>query len=101
MVFYLILCMKWTLFLFRIALITNVCFLITVVLRWIDIAFIPAAIMSTLVIAGWVLAPIVNATLLVLSFFSPKPALAVLSKTHQLIYILFLLIELLFINKIL
>jgi|GEM_PF-6297929 len=101
MVFYLILCMKWTLFLFRIALITNACFLISVVLRWIDITFIPANIMSTLVIAGWVLAPIVNVTLLVLSFFSPKPTPAVLSKTHQLIYILFLLIELLFINKIL
>lgn len=100
MVFYLILCMKWTLFLFRIALITNACFLITVVLRWIDIAMIPATFMSTLVIAGWVLAPIVNSTMVVLAIFSAKPTPTVLSKKYQLIYILFLLIELLFINKI-
>ncbi len=101
MVFYLILCMKWTLFLFRIALITNACFILTVVLRWIDISIIPLTIMSTLVIAGWVLAPVVNTTLLVLAIFSPKPTPAVLTKAYQLIYILFLLIELLFINKIL
>ncbi|MBU3743203.1 MAG: hypothetical protein FGM61_01470 [Sediminibacterium sp.] len=93
--------MKWTLFLFRIALITNACFLLTVVLRWITIAMIPTTIMSTLVIAGWVLAPIVNVAMLILAKFYPKPTPVVLSKQYQLIYILFLLIELLFINKIL
>ena len=101
MVFYLILCMKWTLFLFRIALITNVCFVITVLVRWIDISSIPATIMSTLVIAGWVLAPIVNTVMIVIGIFSAKPSAVVFTKKYQLIYILFLLIELLFINKIL
>lgn len=101
MVFYLILCMKWTLFLFRIAILTNACFLVTVVLRWINIAMIPAAFMSTLVIAGWVLAPLVNSALVFLTIVMPKPRPPVLSKPYPLIYIFFLLIELLFINKIL
>lgn len=101
MVFYLILCMKWTLFLFRLALITNACFLLTIVLRWVDISVIPATIMSTLVISGWVLAPIVNVGLIIISIFSPKPKPAIVTTRYQLIYILFLLIELLFINKIL
>ena len=92
--------MNWTLFLSRIAWIANACFLASLWIMYGKQAIIPASIQSTLVVLGWMVAPVLNVTVLIIRFGYRNPPKPILLAKYYPVYLLFLIVQLLYITKI-
>ncbi|MFN5361744.1 MAG: hypothetical protein ACK5B4_01590 [Bacteroidota bacterium] len=92
--------MKWTLFLSRITWIFNACFLLSLLLRWVDTGTGFDEIKRTLVVAGWVLAPIMNAFLVLIGLLFRRQAPPFLLQKYYAVYLVILLLQLLFITRL-
>lgn len=92
--------MKWTLFLSRVAWILNACFVITLVLRLGDISNLQADFIGTLVIAGWVLAPMVNGLVFLVAIIHRHHHPRILLGRYYAVYLIILALQLLFITRL-
>jgi len=92
--------MNWTLFLSRIAWIANASFLASLWIMYGKQAIIPASIQSTLVVLGWMVAPVLNVTVLIIRFGYRNPPKPILLAKYYPVYLLFLIVQLLYITKI-
>jgi hypothetical protein len=92
--------MNWTLFLSRIAWIANACFLASLWIMYGKQTILPESIQSTLVILGWMVAPLLNFSMLIIRFVYRNPPKPILLTRYYPVYLLFLLIQLLYIFKI-
>ncbi|MEI6583398.1 MAG: hypothetical protein WCO43_07370 [Chitinophagia bacterium] len=92
--------MNWTLFLSRIAWIANACFLASLWIMYGKQTIIPASIQSTLVVLGWMVAPVLNVTVLIIRFGYRNPPKPILLAKYYQVYLLFLIVQLLYITKI-
>jgi hypothetical protein len=92
--------MNWTLFLSRIAWIANACFLASLWIMYGNQTIIPESIQSTLVILGWMVAPLLNASILIIRFVYKNPQKPILLAKFYPVYLLFLIVQLLYITKI-
>ena len=92
--------MNWTLFLSRIAWIANTCFLACLWIMYGKQTIIPESIQSTLVVLGWMVAPLLNFSMLIIRFVYRNPPKPILLARYYPVYLLFLLIQLLYIFKI-
>jgi hypothetical protein len=61
---------------------------------------IPASIQSTLVVLGWMVAPVLNVTVLIIRFGYRNPPKPILLAKYYPVYLLFLIVQLLYITKI-
>lgn len=92
--------MNWTLFLSRIAWIANACFLASLWIMYGKQTILPESIQSNLVILGWMVAPLLNFSMLIIRFVYRNPPKPILLTRYYPVYLLFLLIQLLYIFKI-
>ncbi|MCA6463023.1 MAG: hypothetical protein IM541_05810 [Chitinophagaceae bacterium] len=92
--------MKWTLFLSRLAWILNVCFVITLILRLGDTSALHPDFIGTLVIAGWVLAPLVNGLVFLVALIHRKHHPPILLGRYYAVYLIVLALQLLFITRL-
>jgi hypothetical protein len=92
--------MNWTLFLSRIAWIANACFIASLWIMFGKQTIIPASIQSTLVVLGWMVAPVLNVTVLIIRFGYRNPPKPILLAKYYPVYLLFLIVQLLYITKI-
>ena len=92
--------MKWTLFLSRITWIFNACFLLSLLLRWVDTGTGFDEIKRTLVVAGWVLAPILNGWLFLIGLLFRRQETPFLLRKYYAVYLMLLLLQLLFITRL-
>jgi len=91
--------MNWTLFLSRIAWIANACFIASILIMYGNQTIIPESIQSTLVILGWLVAPLLNLTILIIRFVFRDPPKPILLARYYPVYLLFLIAQLLYITK--
>jgi hypothetical protein len=91
--------MNWTLFLSRIAWIANACFIASLLIMYGNQTIIPESIQSTLVILGWLVAPLLNLTILIIRFVFRDPPKPILLARYYPVYLLFLIAQLLYITK--
>ena len=91
--------MNWTLFLSRIAWIANACFLASLWIMYGNQTIIPESIQSTLVILGWMVAPLLNLTILIIRLVYCNPPKPILLAKYYGVYLLFLIAQLLYITK--
>ena len=92
--------MKRTLFLSRIAWILNGCFLLSLLLRLTDMGRIPPDLTGTLVIAGWVLSPLMNACVFFMALTRIRDRSAILLGRFYIVYLIALVLQLLFITRL-
>ena len=92
--------MNWTLFLSRIAWIASACFLASLWIMYRNQTVNPGSIQSTLVILGWMVAPLLNITILIIRFVFRDPPKPILLARYYPVYLLFLIVQLLYITKI-
>lgn len=92
--------MNWTLFLSRIAWIANACFLASLWIMYGNQTLLPASIQSTLVILGWIGAPLLNLLVLVIRIIFRNPPKPILLAKYYPVHLLFLVVQLLYIFKI-
>lgn len=92
--------MKWTLFLSRLAWILNACFVITLFLRLGDISALQPDLIGTLVISGWVLAPVVNGLVFLVALIHRHHQPPIIFGRFYTVYLIALLLQLLFITRL-
>jgi hypothetical protein len=92
--------MNWTLFLSRIAWIANACFMASLCIMYGKQTIIPESIQSTLVVLGWMVAPLLNVTILIIRFVFRNPPKPILLARYYPVYLVFLIVQLLYITKI-
>ena len=92
--------MKRTLFFSRLAWILNCCFLLSLLLRLTEIGRLPADLTGTLVIAGWVLSPLVNAYVFFIAITRIHDRSAILLGRYYIVYLILLVFQLLFIIRL-
>ncbi len=92
--------MNWTLFLSRIAWIANACFIASLWIMYVKQTIIPESIQSTLLVLGWLVAPLLNLTILIIRFVFRNPPKPILLAKYYPIYLVFLIVQLLYITKI-
>jgi hypothetical protein len=61
---------------------------------------LPESIQGTLVILGWIVAPLLNLTILIIRFVFRDPPKPILLARYYPVYLLFLIVQLLYITKI-
>jgi phosphatidylserine synthase len=92
--------MKWTLFLSRLAWILNACFVITLILRLGDISALQPDLIGTLVISGWVLAPVTNGLVFLVALIHRHHHPPILLGRYYAVYLVILILQLLFITRL-
>ena len=92
--------MKWTLFLSRLAWILNACFVITLILRLGDISALQSDLIGTLVISGWVIAPVTNGLVFLVALIHRHHHPPILLGRYYAVYLVILILQLLFITRL-
>ncbi|MBW7952682.1 MAG: hypothetical protein H3C56_09075 [Chitinophagaceae bacterium] len=86
--------MRWLLFISRVALICNVCYVLSVIGRYVNVEQLPSGVVSTLVILGF-LAVFINAFVSLFWIISLVFLKKIISITLGIINVLFLIFQLL------